>query len=137
MTSNANNEHIDLLVKARWLAIGLSQADLFEVLDASCKQTPREGNGSNRMDAGRLMQIAGALDIPCDLSRNQGVATARQAADLAPPADSSSLSLLLELRLVRAFHRMGDDRTKLMLVHLAEQIVRRQTNRDADPSGAG
>lgn len=83
------------------------------------------------------MQIAGALDIPCDLSRNQGVATARQAADLAPPANSSSLSLLLELRLVRAFHRMGDDRTKLMLVHLAEQIVRRQTNRDADPSGAG
>jgi hypothetical protein len=43
---------------------------------------------------------------------------------------------LLELRPLRAFHELKDDLTKLMLMHLAEQIVRRQANRDGKPSDA-
>jgi len=37
--------------------------DLAEVLGAACQQTPRDGNGSDWVDAGRLMQVAEALEI--------------------------------------------------------------------------
>jgi len=35
---------------------------------------------------------------------------------------------LLELRLLRAFCQLRDHRTKRLLIHLAEQIVKRQTD---------
>lgn len=137
MTVDATDGHIDQLVKARWLAIGLSQTDLFEVLDAACRQTPRDDNEANDIDTDRLIRIAKAFDIPGDLFRSQIARPAQPAPDLASARNFSSRRSLVELRLLRAFQRMRDDRTKLMLVHLAEQIVRRQANRGGEPSEAG
>jgi len=123
--------HLDQLVKARWLAIGLSQTDLAEVLDAAFKQTQRDGTGSND-GAGRLMQVAEALDIPLDFFGSHAVKTKAEEPDLSAPETSGSLNSLLELRLLRAFHELRDHPTKRMLVHLAEQIVKRQANRRGD-----
>jgi transcriptional regulator with XRE-family HTH domain len=130
--NNATDGHIDQLVKARWLAIGLSQSDLAEVLDAAFKQTQRDGNGSNDGGAGRLMQVAEALDIPLDFFHSHAVKTDQEEPDLSSPETFGSLHSLLELRLLRAFHELRDHRTKRMLVHLAEQIVKRQANRHGD-----
>ena len=127
--NNAPDGRIERLVKARWLAIGLSQTDLAEVLDAAFKQTRKDGNGSNGADAGRLMQVAEALDIPLDLFRGHAVGTAEEETDLLSGEAAISLHSLFELRLLRAFHELTDQRTKRMLVHLAEQIVKRQANR--------
>ena len=130
--NNANDGHIDQLVRARWLAIGLSQTDLAEVLDAAFRQTRKDGNGSNGADAGRLMQVAEALDIPLDLFRSEAVKTAEEETDLSSGEAAMSLQSLFELRLLRAFHELRDQRTKRMLVHLAEQIVKRQADRRGD-----
>jgi transcriptional regulator with XRE-family HTH domain len=127
--NNATDGHIDQLVKARWLAIGLSQSDLAEVLDAAFKQTHREGNGSNDSGAGRLLQVAEALDIPLDFFRSHAVRTRQEEPDL---SSDETFSSLLELRLLRAFHELRDHRTRQMLVHLAEQIVKRQASRHGD-----
>jgi transcriptional regulator with XRE-family HTH domain len=127
--NNAPDGRIERLVKARWLAIGLSQTDLAEVLDAAFKQTRKDGNGSNGADAGRLMQVAEALDIPLELFRSHAVRTAEEETDLLSGEAAISLHSLFELRLLRAFHELKDQRTKRMLVHLAEQIVKRQANR--------
>jgi hypothetical protein len=129
---NAADGQIDQLVKARWLAIGLSQTDLAEVLDAAFKQAQRDGNGSSDGGAARLMQIAEALDIPLDFFRGDPIKARSEEADLSCPGSSGSLHALLELRLLRAFQELRDHRTKQMLVHLAEQIVKRQTNRRGD-----
>jgi transcriptional regulator with XRE-family HTH domain len=129
---NAADGAIDQLVKARWLAIGLSQTDLVEVLDAAFRQTQRDGNGSNDGDAGRLIQVAEALDIPLDFFRGHAVKTKLEEPDPSCPETFGSLHLLLELRLLRAFHELRDHRTRRMLVHLAEQIVKRQANRDGE-----
>jgi transcriptional regulator with XRE-family HTH domain len=129
MMGGETDGHIERLVKARWLAIGLSQADLAEVLDAAFRQTRKDGNGSNGVDAGRLMQVAEALDIPPDLFRGHAVKTAAEETDLLSGEAAISLHSLFELRLLRAFHELKDQRTKRMLVHLAEQIVKRQANR--------
>src|ERR1700730_2234893 len=48
-------------------AIGLSPTDLAEVLDAAFKQAPKDGNGPNETDAGRLIQVAEAVALPLRL----------------------------------------------------------------------
>lgn len=125
---NLTDGKIDRLVKAGWLAIGVSQSDLAQVLDAASQQGQNDCNISNGVDANRLLQVAEALDF-----------LHSHAVDVEPkePADvlaqnAGSLQSLLELRLLRAFNDLSDIRTKRILVHLAEQIVRRQTSRRGD-----
>jgi transcriptional regulator with XRE-family HTH domain len=125
--SNATEGHIDQLVKARWLAFGLSQSDLAEVLGAAIRQIPAEGDAS-RAAAGRLLQIADVLGFPPNFVRSS--AETRQ--DHPPEQNGGSLQSLLDLRLLRAFRELQDQRSKRMLIHLAEQIVRREASRRGD-----
>src|SRR6266550_1792299 len=89
---------IDQLVKAGWLAIGLSQTDLAEVLDASFQQGKENGDGSNWVDADRLMQIAEALDIPLEFFQNQPARAEQREGELAPAPGLGSLQSFLGLR---------------------------------------
>jgi transcriptional regulator with XRE-family HTH domain len=127
--SDAADADIEEIVKARWLAIGLSQADLVEVLDVACRQAQTDGSGSNDAGATRLMQVAEALDIPLDLFRNLPVKTRPEQPDL---SSDETFNSLLELRLLRAFRELKDYRTRRMLVHLAEQMVKRQADCHGD-----
>ena|SRR5260221_7564851 len=122
--------NIEQLVRARWLELGLSQSDLAEVLGAALAQS--DDNGSNRAAAGRLMQIADALDIPVELFHSHAVRTGQEKPDLSSAEDRRSLQALLELRLLRAFRGLRDSRTKRMLVQLTERIIKRQANRRGD-----
>jgi transcriptional regulator with XRE-family HTH domain len=130
MTGEGISGQIDQRVKARWLAMGLSQHDLAEVLDAAFAQNHKDGTGSN--GAGRLKQVAEALDIPFDLPFDllpgRAARTGQPAADPASAETIGSLQSLLELRLLQAFHELSDHRSRRMLVRLAEQIVKRQAN---------
>jgi transcriptional regulator with XRE-family HTH domain len=131
--------NIDRLVKARWLAIGLSQTDLAEVLGAAFDQARRDGSRLNATDASRLMQVAEALDIPVELFHSHA-GIEQDEADPSSAESVSSLRSLLELRLLRAFHELRDHRTRRTLVYLAEQIVKRQAHREGDdrvPDDAG
>jgi transcriptional regulator with XRE-family HTH domain len=125
--SDTTEAHIDQLVKARWLAIGLSQSDLAEVLGAAIKQTPADGDTS-RAAAGRLMQIADALGFSPNFVRS----SAEAGQERLPEQSGGSLQSLLDLRLLRAFRELQDYRSKRMLIHLAERMVRRETARRGD-----
>ena len=77
------------------------------------------------------MQVAEALEIPRSFTATPS--SVEQASSRTSSAqNASSLQSLLELRLLRAFSELSDHRTKRMLVHLAEQIVKRQANRRGD-----
>ena len=130
MTNGPTDGRIDQLVKARWLAIGLSQTDLAEVLDATFQQTA-DGNGSNCVDTDRLMQVAEVLEIPADFFYGKTIRTEQEASSA---QCASSLQSVLALRLMRAFQDLTDLRTKEVLVQLAEQIVKRQIRRRGDGS---
>jgi transcriptional regulator with XRE-family HTH domain len=132
MTGGATDGQVDQFVKARWLAIGLSQADLAEVLGGTLQLTPEDGNGTNCVDADRLMQIAEALQIPIDFFYSQTIGAEREAPDLWSAQRTNSLQSVLALRLLRAFQDMTDLRTKEVLILLAEQIVKCQANRSGD-----
>ncbi len=131
MTGGGIDGHLDQLVKARWLAIGLSQTDLAEVLGAAFPQTQKDDSGPDGAPARRLMQVAQELDIPLDFFHSPALGAGQDGPDPSSAENLSSLQSLLELRLLRAFHELRDHRTKRLLIRLAEQIVKRQ----ADPCG--
>ena len=126
--SKSTDGQIDQLVKARWLALGLSQDDLAEVLAG--QPTPKTNNGSRRISVGRLMQVADALGVSHDLFEGLSPSTKPQSGN----ANADTMQALLELRLLRVFRELQDSNTKRMLIQLAEQIVKRQT---AGPDEAG
>src|ERR1700682_997087 len=70
MTRKPTDGPSDQLISARWREIGLSQADLAELLDAACLPPPKDGDGSAGPDAGRLAQVATALGIPSPFRRD-------------------------------------------------------------------
>jgi hypothetical protein len=147
MTGNASDAQIDRLVKAGWLKMGLSPNDLAEVFDAVLQPRPRQDGDEGRVDADRLTAIGHALDMPVDAVRSKGQGTAqpdagqpgagqpeagKPGAGPAPVDLSLSMLSLLELRLLRAFCQLQDPRTRRLLIHLAEQLVKRQTDRGGD-----
>src|SRR5690349_6284018 len=115
MSGNSTDGHIDQLVKARWLALGLSQADLAEVLGTPGQTAHRNGNGTARPDVGRLMQVADALGVSHDLFQGLSVKQPKKCA-----TDSDAMQALLELRLLRMFRELQDHNAKRMLIQLAE-----------------
>ena len=121
MTDHASDGQIDRLVKAQWLAVGLSQSDLAEVLGAAIRPSGEDGG---RLESSRLTEIANALELPLDLLDREGAATRRS-----PAQEFEPLQTLLDLRLLRAFRNLQDVRTKRLLVQLAEQLVKRQLHR--------
>jgi hypothetical protein len=125
MTGSTTESQIDQIVKARWLAIGISQSDLAEVLGAALKQRQEADGGSETIDTNRLAEIADALELQLDRPRTERPAGL-------PTRHFGSLQLMLDLRLLRAFRELEDHGTKRLLIHLAEQIVKRQANRRGD-----
>jgi hypothetical protein len=144
MTGNASDAQIDRLVKAGWLKMGLSPNDLAEMFDAVLQPRTRQDRDEGQVDADRLTAIGHALEMPIDTVRHKGRGTsqpdagqpeARQPEAGQPGAGSAPVDLslsmlsLLELRLLRAFCQLQDPRTRRLLIHLAEQLVKRQTDR--------
>jgi hypothetical protein len=123
MSDHGSDGQIDQLVKARWLAVGLSQSDLAEVLGAAIRPAG-EGGRSDGLGSARMTEIAAALELPVDLLEHDGAASRRPAEQEFGP-----LQALLDLRLLRAFRNLEDLRTKRLLVELAEQLVKRQLHR--------
>jgi len=98
---------------------GLTQTELGKHLGVTFQQIQKYENGANRVGAARLTQIAGALDVPLttlfDGSRTAG----------RPGPDLSGRELLAHphaLRLVQAFHRIPDNRTRMSVLRLIDRI---------------
>ena len=108
-------------IRALRLSRGISQGALGVRLGVSFQQIQKYENGTNRVGAGRLAQIAMALDVPME-SLLQGVPTAKRRAR----KEDDPLALLSSgqaMRLARAFSRIGDGRIRVALVSLAEGIA--------------
>ena len=108
-------------IRALRLSKGISQGALGRRLDVSFQQIQKYENGTNRVGAGRLAQIAIALDVPMG-ALLQGVQAPRRRA----AHDDDPLALLSSgqaMRLARAFSKIADGRIRIALVSLAEGIA--------------
>ena len=128
MTGSTSDEQIDRLVKAHWLEIGLYPRDLADILNAVLQQSPKQDDDPDRAGSERLLRVSKALDVPVDLLRNGQSATDQPDARVLSGEAARSVLSLFELRLLRAFSQLRDPRSKRLLIHLAEQIVRRQVD---------
>jgi transcriptional regulator with XRE-family HTH domain len=109
-------------VRALRLQRGMSQTELGGVLEVTFQQVQKYETGSNRISAGRLQQIAEVLDVPAayfyaglDDGEAQRTIPAEPEVDLLQSAHA--------VRLVRAYSRITDRRTRLKLLKLAECIA--------------
>ncbi|MBR0897198.1 hypothetical protein JQ616_19765 [Bradyrhizobium tropiciagri] len=121
--STSQDDQIDQLVQARWRAIGLSQADLAEILCAGASLQKHGVDGTVKIDTGRLATVAEMLGVAADMLNRRPAATAQAHGGQV----AESLQSLLELRMLRVFREVQDPDTKRILIELAEQIVKRQT----------
>ncbi|MDE2471657.1 MAG: hypothetical protein KGL35_23755 [Bradyrhizobium sp.] len=126
MIGNGADGNSEPRMKAKWLAMGLSQSDLAEVLDNALAQT-QDSAGSNEMDGDHLKRIAETLVVPLACSKRPTTTEGQD--DVVVSNKTADLDTVLGLRLLRAFSQMKNAKAKWMLVHLAEQIVKRQAGR--------
>ena len=108
-------------IRAFRLSRGLSQGALGRRLGVSFQQIQKYENGTNRIGAGRLAQIAVELDVPME-TLLQGARTVKRKAR----PDDDPIALLSSgqaMRLARAFSKIADGRIRIALVSLAEGIA--------------
>ncbi len=106
------------------LARGLSQQALGEKLGVSFQQIQKYEKGTNRVGAGRLTAIAQALELPISVFFEGAGASAHAADnDAAHNSPSALLAMPHALRLAQAFTKLREPKTRLLIVHLVEEMV--------------
>ena len=97
----------------------MTQMELAKELGVTFQQVQKYENGTNRIGASRLVQIAQALNMAVEhLFEGLGGARKSTAAD-----PNALLSNGHAVRLAQAFSQISDRQTRLALVTLAERIV--------------
>src|SRR5499426_1099855 len=101
------------------LAKGLSQTDLAAQLGVSFQQVQKYERGANRIGAGRLVRIAGTLDVSL-LTLFEGIDGAHGPDG---PSPQALLAQPLHLSLVQAFSRLDDREVRRALVSLVRHMA--------------
>lgn len=108
-------------LKLRRLQLGLSQELLGRALGVTCEQVQKYEAGADRLEVGRLQQIAEFLKVPVlfffggALSGANGGESGNEVFDFLDTADA--------LHLMRAFNRIEDRHIRQSIVELVEQIA--------------
>jgi transcriptional regulator with XRE-family HTH domain len=105
------------------LSKGVSQGALGKSLGVSFQQVQKYENGANRVGAGRLIQIAVALEVPVDTLLQGAETIKRKLRQSDDPV--ALLSSGQAMRMAKAFSQISDNRIRVALVGLAEGIVSR------------
>ena len=106
-------------IRAARLAKGLSQSGLAERLGITFQQVQKYEKGVNRVGAGRLFQIAAIFGLPISSFFDEtGESTPAKSSRMASRSDP------LSTRLVEAFSKLPDTRSRLALLTVAESMNR-------------
>src|SRR5689334_12679866 len=116
---------VDVLVgrniRTRRLQRGLTQSKLGEHLGVTPQQIQKYENGTNRVGASRLDQIAGALAVPLTALFNGGPLNGRSAVNGHAAPDLAVGALLAHphaLRLAQAFDMIPANRRRIAILRL-------------------
>ncbi|MET0426948.1 MAG: helix-turn-helix domain-containing protein [Microvirga sp.] len=133
MTSNpkaadAVDRHVGGRIRSRRLMLGMSQERLAIALGLTFQQVQKYEKGTNRIGAGRLLQISRILDAPPAYFFD-GAPDVHGAAASAAEAPTDDLRQLLEnrggLALARAYLSIEDARARRSVVDLLEHLATR------------
>ena len=106
--------------------LSMSQTNLGTALGLTFQQVQKYEKGTNRIGAGRLQQIAHALQVPVsfffeDPLKANGGSSARQTHS--PDYVADFLTTTDGLALTKAFTHIKDSRVRRSIVKLVEEIV--------------
>lgn len=118
--ADANDAVVGHNIRAQRLARGMSQTALGREIGVTFQQVRKYEKGVNRVGSGRLVRVAGALNVRVT-ALLKGVAG--QSAD-ADPSVARLLAHPQRLRLVQAFLAINDKDVRRSLVNLTEGIAR-------------
>ena len=129
--------HVGSRVRLRRLVAGVSQGKLGEGLGLTFQQIQKYENGSNRISASRLQQIASILDVPVSFFFDSSTAPALQGGGWSGMESTSQVLSFLGtkegLQLTKAFMRIKDSRVRRRVVDLAEELAEQnQTHSERD-----
>jgi transcriptional regulator with XRE-family HTH domain len=102
------------------LAKGLSQTELADQLGLTFQQVQKYEKGTNRVGAGRLLEISKILDVSL-LSMFEGSRLVQSKG--ARPSPFDMLADPLAQRLVRAFSEIAEPRMRNTLVAFVESVI--------------
>jgi transcriptional regulator with XRE-family HTH domain len=114
---------------------GWSQIELARSIDVSSQQIQKYEAGANRIGAGRLTQIAEALQVPLHALIGSAKRVAEQ------PAGQTATNTLVArpdaLRLLTAFHKIEARRVRHAALKLVEAVGRMRSERQLRPHRPG
>lgn len=108
-------------VRARRLAIGMSQEELAAALGVTFQQVQKYEKGANRIAASRLVDIAAALDLPI-ADFFDGLQKPKQRTGAAPAGFDAALATPGALDLVKQFAAMRSPRLRRRVLELVEAM---------------
>jgi transcriptional regulator with XRE-family HTH domain len=123
---NPTDKHVGRRVCMRRKMLSMSQTELGAALGLTFQQVQKYENGTNRISASRLQQIAHALQVPISfffedpLKPNVG-SSGRQARS--PDYVTEFLTTTDGLALARAFTSIEDRKVRRSIVKLVEEIA--------------
>jgi transcriptional regulator with XRE-family HTH domain len=109
-------------VRAQRNAMGLSQEKLADALGITFQQVQKYENGTNRISASRLQNIADALGVPLSFFFGEGNA-GRARGDKEMASLSAFLATADGLALSRAFTRINNKKLRRQIRVFVEQIA--------------
>ena len=118
---NDADRHIGSQIRARRIAIGMSQEKLGDLLGLTFQQVQKYEKGMNRVGASRLLEIATILQVPVTYFY-EGLSPEKSKASLEEKAASLLLATMEGQRLIKAFSRIESPEFRRKVVELVEVI---------------
>jgi transcriptional regulator with XRE-family HTH domain len=121
MEKSSNRERdlaVGRRIRARRIERGMTQEKLGNTLGVTFQQVQKYEKGDNRIGAGRLQQIAEALEVPVAFFFDEQPGATAPATDVFKFLDTAAA-----LRLLQAYSRIDDSATQHAITHLVECIA--------------
>lgn len=132
--------HVGNRVRQRRTLLGLSQEKLAAALDLTFQQVQKYERGANRIGAGRLFQLARALDVPVTYffedMEDEGDGTAPAAASPAAASQADPMNQRETLLLVRAYYSIPDPAVRRRMLELMRSMGVCDQDGNAGPDGS-
>ena len=125
---NAVDIHVGNRVRQRRTLMGLSQERLASALDLTFQQVQKYERGANRIGAGRLYELARALEVPVtfffdEMGDGQQDVTGGVAEDAPSPYQADPMTQRETLLLVRAYYAIPDTAVRRRMLDLMRSMA--------------
>lgn len=116
------DRHIGRRIRTRRIAIGMSQEKLGDALGLTFQQVQKYEKGTNRVGAGRLVEVAQALEVPVQYFY-EGLSEPLNATSSVERAFGKIITTAEGVRLLEAFATVDDLHIQRKIVDLVELVL--------------